>query len=179
MDISRNINSGKLFLCQKAYLEKVLCRFNMHQANAVTTSIGKHFKLSSSQPPTNEEDKLYIETVPCASGIGSLMYGMVCTKSDITFAVSVISSFIENLGRLHWEALKWTLIYIRGSKQSGFGIQANKGWRWLPHRLCRCRVCWKPDTMKSMTGYVFTLWDKAISRKSNLLPVVALFQPRR
>lgn len=43
LDITRNRAASKLSLCQKACLDKVLCRFNMHKAKTASTSIGKHF----------------------------------------------------------------------------------------------------------------------------------------
>jgi hypothetical protein len=47
-----------------------------------------------------------MEHVPYASAVGSLMYAMVCTRTDIAHAVSTVSRFISNPGRPHWEAGK-------------------------------------------------------------------------
>ena len=55
-------------------------------------------------PP--EEDKEYMAKVPYASAIGSLMYAMVCTRPDIGHAVGVVSRFMSNPGKAHWEAVK-------------------------------------------------------------------------
>lgn len=126
MDIYRDRNYGKLFLFQKTYLEKILCRFNMHQAKEVTTSIGQHFKLFSSQAPVNENDKFYMEIVPYASETRSLMCEVICTIPDLAFAVSVINCFMANPGRLHWDALKWTLRYIRGSSNLGLSFKYSR-----------------------------------------------------
>ena len=50
-----------------------------------------------------------------SSAIVSLMYAMVCTRPDIAHAVGVVSRFLENSGKEHWEAVKWILRYLRGS----------------------------------------------------------------
>ncbi|GKE87430.1 hypothetical protein Tco_1564905 [Tanacetum coccineum] len=43
------------------------------------------------------------------------MYFMVCTRPDIAHAVGVVSRFMSNPGREHWEALKWLLRYLKGT----------------------------------------------------------------
>ena len=44
--------------------------------------------------------------VPYASTIGSLMYAMIATRPDIAFAVGVVSQYVANLGKRHWEVVK-------------------------------------------------------------------------
>ena len=77
MEIGRDRKSGLLFLSQCSYILKVLRRFNMHDSNPVSTPIVPHFKLSSGQCPTKDEDLKYISKVPYSSVVGSLMYVMV------------------------------------------------------------------------------------------------------
>ena len=77
----------------------------------VSTPLATHFKLSSKQSPSNEDEKLYMQQVPYASAVGSLMYAMVCTRPDIAHAVGTINRFLSNPGREHWNAVKWILRY--------------------------------------------------------------------
>jgi len=65
-----------------------------------------HFKLSKTQAPTIEDEKALISEVSYASAVGSLMYGMVCTRSNITQAVRVVSRYMSNTGKEHWRAAK-------------------------------------------------------------------------
>jgi len=37
--------------------------------------------------------------VPYASAMRSLMYAMVCSRSDLTYAVSTVSRFMSNPGK--------------------------------------------------------------------------------
>lgn len=53
--------------------------------------------------------------VPYAFAIGSLMYVIVCTRPDISYAVVVVSRYISNSGKQHWEAVKWILRYPSGT----------------------------------------------------------------
>ena len=43
------------------------------------------------------------------------MYGMVCSRPDLSYAISVVSRFMANPGQVHWQALKWVLRYLNGS----------------------------------------------------------------
>jgi len=57
--------------------------------------------------------------IPYANAVGSLMYAMVCTRPDIAYSMSLVSRFMSNPGKVHWQALKWILRYIKGSLGKG------------------------------------------------------------
>ncbi|MCO5583240.1 hypothetical protein L7F22_037149 [Adiantum nelumboides] len=44
------------------------------------------------------------------------MYAMVATRPDIAYAVGVVSRFMSNPGKKHWEAVKGVLRYLNGTK---------------------------------------------------------------
>ena len=68
-----------------------------------------HLKLGPSIIHTTNEQRKYMSRVPYSSVVGSLMYAMVCTRPDLAHAVSVVSRFMSNPGKNHWEAVKWIL----------------------------------------------------------------------
>jgi len=63
--------------------------------------------------PTNIEECEYMIHVPYASAFGSLIYAMVCTRPDLLEAVSMVSKYMHDSGRGHWEVVKWILWYIK------------------------------------------------------------------
>jgi len=65
--------------------------------------------------PTTIEDHEYMTHVPYTNTVGSLMYAMVCTRPDLLQAVSMISRYMHDPSRGHWEAMKWVLRYIKGT----------------------------------------------------------------
>ena len=113
MQITRDRGQRKLWLSQESYIEKILKRFNMDQSKPVTCPLPPQSKLSKKMSPSTEEDRAMMEKVPYASAIGSLMYAMVCTRPDIAYAVGKTSRYLANLGKQHWEAVKWILRYLR------------------------------------------------------------------
>ncbi|KAE8700517.1 hypothetical protein F3Y22_tig00110556pilonHSYRG00215 [Hibiscus syriacus] len=174
MEITRDRKKNNLFLSQKSYIQKVLMRFNMHEAKQVTTPIGQHFRLSNSQAPGSEEEKTYMENIPYTSGVGSIMYGMVCSRPDLAYAVSIISRFMANPGKAHWEALKWTLRYLRGTTELGLMFKKQENEREKVVGYVDSDYAGSIDTRKSLTGFIFTVFGTAVSWKSNLQSVVAL-----
>jgi hypothetical protein len=53
--------------------------------------------------------------VPYLLTIGSVMYVMVCTRPNIAHVVGFVSRYMNNLGKEHWEVVKWILRYLRGT----------------------------------------------------------------
>ena len=47
-----------------------------------------------------------MKKVPYQSVVGSLMYAMVCTRPDLSYAVGVVSRFMSNPGEAHWAVVK-------------------------------------------------------------------------
>jgi len=47
--------------------------------------------------------------VPYASAVGNLMCTMVCTRPDLSQAVSMINRYMHDPDKDHWEAVKWVL----------------------------------------------------------------------
>jgi hypothetical protein len=95
---TRDGNSSLLFLSQHNYINKVLHHFNIPNAKKVTTPIAPHFKLSSTQCPVTDEDIEYMSRVLYSSVVGSLMYVMVCSRLDLSYAMSLVSQY--NIRRL-------------------------------------------------------------------------------
>jgi len=81
----------------------------MTKVRPVTTPLAGHFKLSSQQCSQSPEENEEMSRVPYASAVKSLMYAMVCTRPDLSYIVSTISWFMSNLGKQHWEVVKWVL----------------------------------------------------------------------
>lgn len=112
-----------------------------------------------------------MENFPCASAIGSLIYVMVCIRSDIAHALRAESRCTNNPSKTHWEVIKWILRYLRGTKNMTLcfksGDIALKGYVDVD-------LAGKDDDRKSTTGNVYTLRGTAMSWVSQLQKIVAL-----
>ncbi|XP_060672707.1 wall-associated receptor kinase-like 10 [Ziziphus jujuba] len=117
MQIIRDRKNRRLWLSQEKYVERVIKRFNMDKAKPVSIPLANHFKLSKRMCPSSKEEIEEMASVPYSSAVGSLMYAMVCTRPDIAHAVGVVSRFLSNPGKKHWEAVKWILRYLKGTSK--------------------------------------------------------------
>ena len=146
----------------------------MHEAKEVSIPLGQHFKLSVEQSPSTPEEVNDMASTPYLNSVGSIMYSMICSRPDLAHAINVVSKFMANPGRMHWEALKWLLRYIKGSVNLClvFGKQESSSDKLVGY--VDADFAGSIDTRKSLTGYVFTLYGTTISWKSMLQLVVAL-----
>jgi hypothetical protein len=110
--------------------------------------------------------------VPYSSSVGSLMYVMVCTRPDISHAVGVVSRNMNNLGKEHWEEVKWILMYLKGTITHAlcFG-----GSDTILHGYVDSYMEDDKDSRRSTMRYVFTVGGMStVSWILKLQKVVAL-----
>jgi len=92
-------------LTQKGYLKKVLQKFNINDDTVFKYTVAPYFKLKATISPTIVEERM--SHVPYASTIGRR--GLIC------YNVSMVSRYMHDPDRGHWEAVKRILRYIKGT----------------------------------------------------------------
>lgn len=172
IDIVRDRKSRVLTLSQEKYLEKVLKTYNMENAKPVNTPMRVHFKLSTATKEEVVENAEYMKSVPYCNAIGSLMYGMIGTRPDLAYPVGLVSRFMSDPIREHWEAVKWVLRYVRGS--IGMCLTYKRSSELKIVGFCDSDYSADLDRRRSISGYMFLVGDYVISWKSSLQKVVAL-----
>ncbi len=65
------------------------------------------------------EDEQFMSRVPYSSAVGSIMYAMVCTCTDISQVVSIVSRYMANPSKVHSRIVKGIIRYLRGTKDVG------------------------------------------------------------
>jgi Reverse transcriptase (RNA-dependent DNA polymerase) len=104
--VERDRESRVIRLSQTSYINSIIRRFSLNDAKPVTTPMEPGATYSRTECPTDPMDIDQMKRIPYRKAIGSLMYASVATRPDITFAVSTLSQFLDNLGPVHWEAAK-------------------------------------------------------------------------
>ncbi|XP_071695682.1 secreted RxLR effector protein 161-like [Rutidosis leptorrhynchoides] len=128
--------------------------------------------LSNSQSPSTNDDLRRMNGTPYASAIGSIMYTMLCTRPDVSYALSMTSRYQQNPGKSHWMAVKNILKYLRRTKDMFLiygGVEED------PTVKCYTDASFQTDRddSRSQSGYVFILNGGAITWKSSKQKVVA------
>lgn len=94
--IERNRTSRTLSISQKSYIETILRRFNLENAKSLSIPMDPNTHFS------------YREA------IGALNWIAVGSRPDIAFVVGQLAQYLENPGRVHWEAAKRVMRYRCG-----------------------------------------------------------------
>ena len=115
IEIHRDRSKGALGLSQKAYIEKVLKRYNMHKCSGTTAPVVKGDKFGQFQGPRNQLEIDQMRTIPYASAVGSIMYAQVCTRPDLAFITGMLGRFQSNPEMDHWKAVKKVLRYLQST----------------------------------------------------------------
>nr|GEX08960.1 retrotransposon protein, putative, Ty1-copia subclass [Tanacetum cinerariifolium] len=105
-----------IFLCQSAYIEKILKQYCVENSKRRSIPMQEKLKLSKSQGASTPAELKRMKNVPYASTVGSIMYDVRCTRPDVAFAQNVKSRFQQNPGDLHWTTFKNILKYLRNTK---------------------------------------------------------------
>ena len=109
--------------------------------------------------------------IPYASAIGSIMYVMICTRPDVSCALSMMSRFQSCPGDDHWTTVKNILKYFNRTKDKflvfgGMSELCIRGYTDASFQTDK-------DDFRSQSGYVFTLNGGAVSWKSSKQSTVA------
>jgi hypothetical protein len=160
-------SAGGIFICQKKYAREVLERFRMDDCTPVQVPIIPGTKL------TRDGEGEKIDSTYYKQMIGSLMY-MTATRLDLTYAVSLISRFMEAPTELHYQAVRKILRYLKGTLDYGLFYKKRKSERHELVGFSDSDYTGDVDDCKSTSGYVFLLSGAAVSWSSKKQPVVTL-----
>jgi hypothetical protein len=111
--------------------------------------------------------------VSYTSAVGCLMYAMVCTRPDLAHAVSVVSKYMANPRRQHWDAVKWIFRYLKGTTNYGITFVRQKS-DFSVVRYVDADYVGDLDNRKSTTGYVFILAGGPICWRSMIQSTVVM-----
>ena len=168
IEIERNRAQRTIKVSQSSYIEKVITKFGMENANpsSVPAEPGSHLSKIESKECKNE-------CVPYREAVGSLLFAARVCRPDIEYAVNYASQFLDSFGQEHWIAVKKIIRYLIGTRTSGivFGSSGSSlnlvGFTDADYAGCL-------ETRKSRSGFVFLLNNGPISWSSQRQNVVSL-----
>jgi hypothetical protein len=163
--IYRDRSQKLLGLSQSTYIDKVLRRFNMHDSKKGFIPMQHGLCLSKTQSPSTKEERDRMNKIPYASAIGSIMYAMLCTRPDVSYALSATSRYQSDPGDAHWVAVKNILKYLRRTKDSFLIYGGQEELAVIGYTDASFQT--DKDDFRSQSGYVFCLNGGAVSWKSS------------
>ncbi|GKA40371.1 hypothetical protein Tco_0732964 [Tanacetum coccineum] len=158
-------------LSQDTYLDKILQRFKIENSKKGNLPLHHGINISKDLCPKTNEELDRMSQVLYASVVGSIMYAMTCTRSDVSFALSMVSRNQQNPGEGHWTAVKNIIKYLRNTKDMFLVYDVKEELRVSGY----CDASWQTDKddSHSQTGWVFLLNRGAVTWKSSKQDKVA------
>lgn len=103
---------GSITISQSHYNEKVLKKFNFENCSSFSIPIDPNVKLLPNQGDVMSQ-------LEYSKAIGGLMYRMISTRPDITFAVRKFSRYTSNPNSNHWQAIHIIFKYLKRTVDYG------------------------------------------------------------
>ena len=145
-------------------MNKMIKRFSMEQSKKGLVPMSCGITLSKSMYPKTQGERTRESMTPYDLAIGSIMYAILCTRPNVSYALSVTSRYHSNLSEGHWVAVKNILKYLRMTKDVfliyGHGDLIVSGYTNAIFQSYK-------DDFKFQSNYVPTLNGGTISRKSS------------
>ena len=94
--IYRDRSRKMIGLSRITYIDKVLERFNMDNDKKGFNPMQSGIHLSKAQSPVSRGDQDRMSRVSYASTIGSIMYAMIFTQPNVSYALSMTSRYQSN-----------------------------------------------------------------------------------
>jgi hypothetical protein len=124
--VYRDRSKRLIGLSQDAYIDKILNRFNMQDSKKGFSPMSHGMTRSKKQCPLTIDEQERMRVIPHASAIGSIVYAMLCTCPDVSFALSATSRYQSNYGEPHCTIVKNILKYLRRTKEVFLCLEVKK-----------------------------------------------------
>jgi hypothetical protein len=105
--------------------------------------------------------------------MGSLMYAAVCTRPDVSTALSILGSAQASPTDAHMQAVKKVLRYLHGTIDMRLTLGGSTDHSLQLASFADANWANDNNTRKSRSGYIFTLGREPISYKSKQRTCVA------
>eukprot|EP00253_Pinus_taeda_P029695 PITA_29695 len=155
IEVARHPKS--IFLSQRKYIGDLLNRFGMTECNPLTTPMEQNLKLTST------EGKEFEDAIKYRQLVGSLNY-LTTTRPDISFAIGILSRFMQKPCEGHWSTAKKVLRYLKGTQD--FGIKYTQVDDFSLIGYYDLDFDGDKETGVSTSGYDMSLGSGAISWRS-------------
>jgi Reverse transcriptase (RNA-dependent DNA polymerase) len=162
--IYRNRYQKLIGLSQDTYIDKVLKRFNMQNFKKGNLPMSHGINFYKKHCPSTNAELETIKKIPYASAIESIMYAMICTCSDVSYALSVTSRHQANPGIAHWTVVKTILKYLRRTKDIFLIYKGETELVVMGYTDASFQT--DHDDLTSQSGFLFVLNYGAVSWKS-------------
>lgn len=151
-------------ISQGGYIGELVKRFRLVDATVVPNPIPEGWTAGDSRPFSQK--RLYQEL------IGSLRYLNCVTRPDISFALTRLSSALENPTEAHWTLAKRVVRYIKGT--ASWGLEYSRGVIGKIGMYTDADYAGEMNSRRSTSGVLGFVGESVVVWGSRLQSIVAL-----
>jgi hypothetical protein len=127
IQIYRDRQAQKLYLCQSHYIEALLERYDMAKCNPASSPLPHDFEAQSA---TDEEWAL-AANLDFPALAGALLHIATITRPDLALPAPILCRYIGKWSMEHWRAAKHLLRYLRGTSEYCLTYDAEGGQQMM------------------------------------------------
>ncbi|KAL4123438.1 hypothetical protein QTP88_015616 [Uroleucon formosanum] len=144
------------FETKEGELDHFLERFKMEEANVLHIPTDPQHSLDP-----NLSGSLEAGEVPYRESVGSLLYLSQITRPDITFAVNLVSRYLEKPLTIHWNAVKRIFKYLKGT--FNYGLIYDSSLTPKLRGYSDADYAGDTTTRRSTSGFIFMMGDGIVA----------------
>jgi Reverse transcriptase (RNA-dependent DNA polymerase)/GAG-pre-integrase domain/gag-polypeptide of LTR copia-type len=172
MRVQQDLHLGTIRLTQRPYWEHVLNRFELGHVTPRNTPLPVGIVLDNEMLPKTSSERTEMINKPYRAILGSIMWGQLATRPDLSFSVSLLARFQANPGINHWSALIHVVGYIKNTLD--YGLTYSRDFSLSPTAFVDADYGGCKDTRRSTSGYIFMMAGGPVSWSSKRQATVAL-----
>jgi hypothetical protein len=154
-----------IWLLQRQYALNKLFEYGMMGYKPISIPLEQNVKLSVDERGFVEDTTMYIHIV------GSLIY-MTITGPDLSYAVGLVSQFMQTPRKPHLDVLRHILRYIKYTLQCGIFYEAKS--QLQIHGYTDADWAGNVSDRRSISGFMFSFGNGDISWSNKKQPRIAL-----
>ena len=110
LGVNIHLEKESISLNQSQYIQRLLEKYGLSDANTVTTPMNTNVKLEK-----NDQISKAVNSIQYQSMVGSLLHLAGATRPDIAYAIGVVSKYNANPTEAHLTAVKRIFRYLKGT----------------------------------------------------------------
>jgi hypothetical protein len=141
------------------YTQKIVDTFEITHLSSVPTPMHPSLKLSATDCPNTQSDRDEMAQFPFRSAVAMIMWLMLVSRLDVSFAIVNIARFCQNPGKSHWNALIMLIRYLKGTIDMLLTYKRDPHAS-IPILFGMCDADWATndiDTRRSVIGFIIWL----------------------
>ncbi len=154
-----------IWLLQRQYALNKLSEYGMTDCKPISIPFEQNVKLSADEGNLVEDTTMYRHIV------GSLIY-MTITRPDLSYAVGMVSQFMQTPRKPHLDAMRHILRYIKHTLQCGIFYEAKS--KLQVHGYTDVDWASNVSDRRSTSGFMFSFKSGDVTWSSKKQPTIAL-----